>query len=74
MAFVTVTATVPEPAGDVAVIEVALFTVTPVAETPPNLTVEVDVKFVPAIVTTVPPVAGPPVGFTEVTVGTGSVL
>ena len=66
----TVTSTVPaEPAGDVAVIEVAELTVKPVAFVAPNLTAVVPVKLVPVIVTTVPPAAGPDVGESDVTAG-----
>ena len=68
---VTVTCTVPEPAGEVAVILVADSTLTPVAALAPNLTVLAPVRFVPVIVTEVPPAAGPLVGSTFVTVGAG---
>ena len=67
--LVTVTSTVPEPAGLVAVIDVALFTVTPVAAVPPNATVAPDAKPVPEMVTGVPPAAGPLAGLTPDTVG-----
>jgi hypothetical protein len=66
---VTVTSTVPAPAGDVAVIEVAELTVTPVADAPPNFTAVAPLKLVPVIVTKVPPATGPPVGEIDVTVG-----
>ena len=66
---VTVTSTVPLPAGDVAVIEVALLITTEAAAVLPNLTVEAPVKLVPVIVTLVPPVVGPLVGEIDVTVG-----
>jgi hypothetical protein len=66
---VTVVFTVPVPAGEVAVSEVAEATVTPVAATPPKLTVAPDAKFLPVTVTTVPPPVGPWVGLMEVTVG-----
>ena len=69
--LVTVTSTVPEPAGLVAVIDVALFTVTPVAAVPPNDTVAPDAKPVPEMVTEVPPAAGPVAGLTPNTVGAG---
>ena len=69
--LVTVTSTVPEPAGLVAVIDVALFTVTPVAAVPPNATVAPDAKPVPLMVTEVPPAAGPVAGLTPDTVGAG---
>ena len=68
---VTVTSTVPEPAGLVAVIDVALLIVTPVAALPPNATVSPDAKPVPVMVTVVPPAAGPLVGLTADTVGAG---
>jgi hypothetical protein len=66
---VTVTSTVPAPAGEVAVICVALLTVNVVAAVAPNFTAVVPVKFVPVMVTTVPPAAGPLAGLTSVTVG-----
>ena len=66
---VTVTSTVPEPAGLVAVIDVALLTVTAVAAVEPNATVSPDAKPVPVMVTVVPPAAGPLVGLTADTVG-----
>jgi hypothetical protein len=69
---VTVTSTVPDPAGEVAVIEVAEFTVTPVAGPAPNATVSPAAKFVPVIVTAVPPPTGPPDGDTALTVGAGA--
>ena len=55
----TVISTVPLPAGAVAVICVALFTVKPLAVLAPNFTAVAPVKFVPVITTEVPPVAGP---------------
>jgi hypothetical protein len=54
-------------------IEVLLKTVTPVATVPPKLTVTPARKFVPVIVTTVPPPAGPELGVMAVTPGTGLV-
>jgi hypothetical protein len=66
---VTVTSTVPAPAGEVAVICVALFIVNVVAAVAPNFTAVAPVKFVPVMVTLVPPAVGPLVGFTDVTVG-----
>jgi len=61
---VTVTSTVPPtswelPAGEVAVIDVAEFTVTPDAALPPKATVSPDAKFVPVTVTAVPLAATP---------------
>ena len=70
---VTVTLTGPGVCadGEVAVIDVGPFTVTLVAEVPPKLTVAVAVKFVPVIVTVVPPAAVPVPGEIPVTVGAG---
>ena len=70
-AVVTVTSTVPLPAGDVAVIEVALLTVTDVAAVLPNFTLVAPVRFVPVMVTLVPPALGPVFGLMLVTVGAG---
>ena len=56
---VTVTSTVPEPAGDVAVMLVELTTVTPMAALAPKSTAVAAVKLVPVTVTEVPPAAGP---------------
>ena len=53
----------------VAVIEVALTTVTPVAAAPPKVTEVAPIKSVPVIVTAVPPAIGPVGGATLVTVG-----
>ena len=65
----TVTSTVPaEPAGEVAVIWVALLTVN-VAVVAPNFTPVAPVKLVPVRVTLVPPAVVPLVGATAVTVG-----
>jgi hypothetical protein len=61
--------TTPLPAGELAVIVVALTTVTPVADDPPNTTAVAPVKLVPVMVTAVPPATGPVVGEIEVTVG-----
>src|SRR5579884_575521 len=66
---VTVTSTVPLPAGAVAVIDVEPLTVTPVAAVAPNLTVSMVVKFDPVTVTLVPPATGPLVGLIVDTVG-----
>ena len=67
---VTVTVTAPAlPAGVVAVIDVLLTTTTLVAAVPPNVTVAPLAKFVPVIVTAVPPATGPLFGLTFVTVG-----
>ena len=56
-------------AGVVAVIDVLLATVTPVAAVPPKLTVAPETKFVPVIVTPVPPAIGPLAGVTDATLG-----
>ena len=69
--LVTVTLTEPEPAGEVAVIEVVELTVTAVAALVPNLTVSPEAKPVPVIVTLVLPAVGPLVGAMPVTVGAG---
>src|SRR5580658_5891965 len=67
----TFTVTAPAlPAGAVAVILVLLTTVTFVAAVLPNVTVAPEAKFVPVMVTAVPPAAGPLFGDTLVTVGT----
>ena len=68
---VTRTLTVPVPAGDVAVIEVALLTVKLAAGVAPKLTALAPVKSVPVIATLVPPAAGPVAGEMEVTAGAG---
>jgi hypothetical protein len=67
---VTVTSIVPAvPAGAVAVIWVALFTVKVAALVAPNWTAVAPVKFVPVIVTTVPTEVVPLVGVIPVMVG-----
>lgn len=71
--FVTTMFVAPaELAGVVAVMLVALTTVTPVAEAEPNRTVAPLSKSVPVMVTDVPPAMLPPAGVTAVTVGTGA--
>jgi hypothetical protein len=68
--LVTVTVTAPAlPAGVVAVIVVLFTTTTFVAALLPNFTVTPAAKFVPVIVTAVPPVVDPLFGFTPVTDG-----
>src|SRR5207253_6117458 len=68
--FVTATVTAPAAcAGVVAVICVGLTTATPVAAVPPNVSVAPLTKFVPAMVTAVPPPTGPLFGVTLLTVG-----
>jgi hypothetical protein len=68
---VTVTSTVPLPAGLVAVIWVSLLTLTLLAAVRPKETLVAPVKPVPVIVTLVPPVPGPLAGLILVTVGAG---
>jgi len=68
--LVTVTGTVPLAcAGVSAVIVVALTTVTVDAGAPPMVTTAPVAKFVPVIVTAVPPRVAPEPGVTRVTVG-----
>jgi hypothetical protein len=67
---VTVTSSIPAPAGAVAVICVAETSVTPVAAVVPNSTVDALLKPDPVIVTDVPPLAGPELGLMPVTLGT----
>jgi hypothetical protein len=68
--LVTVTVTAPAaPAGVVAVIDVLLTTVTPVAATPPKVTVAPAAKLVPVMVMAVPPAVEPLLGDTPVMVG-----
>ena len=69
---VALTVTAPLPAGATAVIWVAELTVKLVAAVPPNFTAVAPVKFVPVMVTLVPPVAGPDVGARPVIVGAGT--
>jgi hypothetical protein len=66
---VTVTSTVPAPDAEVAVIWVAELTLNVEADVAPKLTAVAPMKFVPVIVTGVPPVAGPLDGAMLVTVG-----
>ena len=69
--FVTVTVTAPPlPAGVVAVMDVLLTTTTLVAAVPPKVTVAPLAKFMPVIVTAIPPAVDPLFGATLVTVGT----
>ena len=63
------TLTLPVPADEVAVIWLALLTAKDAAAVPPNLTAVAPVKFVPVMVTLVPPAGGPALGLTLVTVG-----
>ena len=72
MPLVTVTCTVPAlPAGDGTTIWVAeLLVKLPLGtDVPPKLTDVAPAKFVPVIVTDVPPEVGPDVGDTAVTIG-----
>jgi hypothetical protein len=69
LSVVTVTSTVPTPAGEVAVIWVVLSTVKEPAALLPNLTAVTPEKLVPVMVTLVPPDVGPVFGLTLVTVG-----
>jgi hypothetical protein len=69
---VTVTFTVPVPAGEVAVSDVELVTSTSVAATVPKSTVAPLAKPVPVTLTDVPPVGGPVDGLTWTTVGAAS--
>ena len=66
---VTVTSTVPVPAGLSAVIVVSLTTVTIRRRRRPEIDRRAPVKLVPVIVTKVPPVVGPLVGLRPVTAG-----
>ena len=68
--MVTVTSTVPVPAGLVAVICVSELIVKLFAATVPKFTPVASVKPVPVIVTDVPPATGPPAGLMPVTVAT----
>jgi hypothetical protein len=60
------------PDGEVAVIVVEFMTVTLVAGMDPKSTAVAPVKFVPVMVTVVPPSVGPPDGEIPLTVGGGS--
>jgi hypothetical protein len=71
LGVVTVTSTVPLPAGLVAMIWVSLTTVNLLAAVCPKETLVAPVKPVPLIVTSVPPVLGPLVGLMPVIVGNG---
>ncbi len=67
---VAVTSTAPDPAGEVAVIEVAESAVIVAASRPKSTAITL-LRLVPVMVTEVPPAAGPVVGVIEVTVGAG---
>ena len=69
-AVVTKTLAVPTvPTGVEQVILVAVFPLRLVAATPPMVMPVAPVKFVPVIVTLVPPTVGPLLGVIDVTVG-----
>jgi hypothetical protein len=69
-AVLTVISTVlADSPGDVVLMVVGEVTDTPVPATVPNLTVEPEVNPLPVMVTVVPPVVGPDVGLTALTVG-----
>ena len=69
----TVTSTAPaDPAGDVTVIWLSLFTVKAVAAAAPNFTAVAAVKPLPVIFTLVPPAVEPLDGEIAVTAGTGA--
>ena len=68
------TAPVEDDAGVVAVMLVALATVTPVAATPPMVTLAPATKPVPVIVMLVPPATVPEVGAALVTVGAAAAV
>lgn len=70
---VTVTSTVPEPAGAVAVIDSGELTVK-VPAAPPKDTLVASLRLVPPMVTSVPPVLIPDEGVTEVTAGWGGAV
>ena len=71
----TVISTVPAaPAGEIAVIEVSLFTVNEVAGVAPNLTPVAPVKPDPVIAIEVPAANGPAVGKMPVTAGGFTVM
>ena len=69
--IVTVTSTIPVPAGAVTVICVPVTTTKLVAGLDPNLTFVAPVKSVPPMVTLLPPVLGPFFVVKLVTVGCG---
>nr|WP_280295041.1 hypothetical protein [Nocardia abscessus] len=69
---VTVTCTVPVPAGATAVIWVAELTVNELAGVAPKLTAVAPVRFVPVMTTVVPPVTGPAFGTNVVRAGTAT--
>lgn len=71
--LVTTTLTAPAAwAGVVAVIEVLLPKLTPVAAVPPKLTVAPDTKFEPVMLTNVPPAVVPEAGEIKLIAGAGA--
>jgi hypothetical protein len=75
LGVVTVTSMVPEAsAGATAVIAVSDTIVKLVAAVAPNVTALAPVKFVPVIVTTLPPLTDPSVALTALTVGAEAAL
>ena len=66
---VTTTMDPDSTAGEVAVIEVAVLTVYEVAGVPPKYTLVAPSRFVPVMVTEVPPPSGPVFGLSLVTDG-----
>ena len=71
MVVTVISTATAEPAGDAAVMEVALLTVKLAAAADPKLTAEAPLRFVPVMVTDVPPASGPLSGETEFTEGAG---
>ena len=71
LGVVTLTSTIPVPAGEVAVRRVAELYVT-LAATVPNVTVDALVNPEPVMVTAVPPTTGPFAGEMLVTFGAGA--
>ena len=69
---VTVTSTVPVPAGAVAVTEVAVLAVIAEAALAPKLTPVAPARFDPVTVTKVPPAGGPALGLIVRVTGVGS--
>jgi hypothetical protein len=70
---VTVTSTVPVPAGETAETTFGPSTVTSVAALMPKLTAVAPVRLLPKMYTFVPPVSGPRLGKTTLTVGAAPV-
>ena len=71
LGVITVTCTVPVPAGETTVRPVAVTLLSPVPGVEPKLTAVAPVKLVPVTVTVVPPAGAPLFGLTSVTVGGG---